>query len=293
MLGNVVGTYNAVTPLQAIDITLSYDNRLPKQGLTAKLESESQPEPLRMAPGETEFVVVNNTLGQRVSLGARDSATALSRALRNNPSWDSYEHLIRVLSAEPQTQEEPQYTGYRVAGSNSEEIIAARSPGEAQRIAMLLYPNLGDNLSVSATTMSSGLAASRYQRHMEEIARMNDRSAGSSEPREFYVSNNRFGGTIRVEAPDEAEALHAATRARPEWSIRDLTATEVGGRSNQSNNGLTAGQPGEGELYQVTDVGDTGGVVIRATSPEHAIERARQAHRIDPSRELEARLYNG
>jgi hypothetical protein len=54
--GNVVGTYNAVTPLQAIDITLSYDNRLPKQELTAKLESESQPEPLRMAPEQPELV---------------------------------------------------------------------------------------------------------------------------------------------------------------------------------------------------------------------------------------------
>jgi hypothetical protein len=291
--GNVVGSYNAFTPLQAIDITLSYDSNLPKDELTAKLASESQPEPLRMAPGEQEFVVVNNTLGQRVSLGARDSATALSRALRNNPSWDSYQHQIRVLSATPQAEEpaeEPQYTGYRVAGSNSEEIIAARSPGEAQRIAMLLYPNLGDNLNVSATTMSSGLAASRYQRHMEEIARMNDRSSGSSEPREFYVSNNRFGGTIRVEAPDEAEALHAATRARPEWSIRDLEATEVGGRSNQS----TPNQVSEGEYYLVSDPGDNaGGVRFRATSPEHAIERARAAFNIPADRELQARLENG
>jgi hypothetical protein len=46
-------------------------------------------------------------------------------------------------------------------------------------------------------------------------------------------------------------------------------------------------------MYQVSDAGDTGGVTVRATSPEQAIERAREAWRIDPSRELEARLYNG
>ena len=218
--GNVVGTYNAVTPLQAIDITLSYDNRLPKQELTAKLESETPQQPLRMAPGESEFVVVNNTLGQRVSLAARDSATALSRALRNNPSWDSYQHQIRILSATPQAQEETS--------------------------------------------------------------------------REFYVGNNRLGGTVRVEAPDEAEALHAATRARPEWSIRDLTATEVGGASNQSNNEPAPNQDSEGEYYLVSDPGDnSGGVRFRANSPEHAIERARAAFNLPADRELQARLENG
>jgi len=173
-----------------------------------------------MAPGESEFVVVNNTLGQRVSLAARDSATALSRALRNNPSWDSYQHQIRILSATPQAQEETS--------------------------------------------------------------------------REFYVGNNRLGGTVRVEAPDEAEALHAATRARPEWSIRDLTATEVGGASNQSNNEPAPNQDSEGEYYLVSDPGDnSGGVRFRANSPEHAIERARAAFNLPADRELQARLENG
>jgi hypothetical protein len=121
-----------------------------------------------MAPGESEFVVINNSLDQRVSLAARDSATALSRALRNNPSWDSYRHQIRVLSATPQA-EQP-----------AEEPL---TPAQAQQ--------------------------------------------------------------------------------------------------------------GAGDVYQVSDAGDTGGVTVRATSPEQAIERAREAWRIDPTRELEARLYNG
>ncbi len=289
--GDLVSIYNALTPLQAIDIAMSYNDDLPKDKLTVKLASEYQRQAPRMAPGEIEFVVVNNTLNQRVSLGARDSATALSRALRNNPSWDSYQHQIRVLSAEPQPQEEPQnqegsqYNAYLVTGSNaSEETIAARSPGEAQRIAMLLYPNLGNNLNVSVTDMSPLAAEIRYRHQLENIAALNNRS--STQNQEFYVSNNRMGGTITVSAPSEEEAYHAATRARPEWSIMDLTVS-------RRNTGTTSGQPSEGEVYQVSDVGDNGGVTVRATSPEQAIERARAAFRIDPSRELEARLYNG
>jgi hypothetical protein len=175
--GNVVGNYNALTPLQAIDITMSYDANLPKDELTVKLASEyqvpnepSRAEPLRMAPGESEFVVINSSLDQRVSLGATNSAMALSRALRNNPSWDSYRHQIRILSATPQA-EEP-----------AEEPQEPLTPAQAQQ--------------------------------------------------------------------------------------------------------------GAGEMYQVSDPGTSGGVTIRATSPEHAIERAREAWRIDPTRELEARLYN-
>ena len=107
--GNVIDSYNAFTPLHAIDTAVNYNRNLSKDGLTAKLENETPPQqPLRMAPGESEFVVVNNTLGQRVSVAARDSATALSRALRNIPSWDSYNHQIRILSATPQAEEPAQ-----------------------------------------------------------------------------------------------------------------------------------------------------------------------------------------
>lgn len=172
--GDLVNIYNALTPLQAIEIALINNDDLPKDELTVKLASEYQvsdeprmTEPLRMAPHESEFVVINNSLDQRVSLGATNSAMALSRALRNNPSWDSYRHQIRVLSATPQA-EQP-----------AEEPL---TPAQAQQ--------------------------------------------------------------------------------------------------------------GAGEVYQVSDAGTGGGVTVRANSPEHAIERAREAWRIDPTRELEARLYN-
>ena len=236
--GQIVGNYMAWSPLHAIDITLSYNEGMPKQSLTAKLASETAPEqPLRMAPDESEFVVINNTLNQRVNLAANDSATALSRALRNNPSWDSYQHQIRVLSATPTS--EPQYKLYRVRGNGDSEYISARTVGEAARIALTAYPALGNR--------SADLDIDEVQ---------------DAEP-------NIIDLYQRIQTRIMADA------------------------NQQSSNGSAAGQPGEGEMYQVSDVGDNGGVTVRATSPEQAIERARAAFRIDPSRELEARLYNG
>lgn len=282
--GDLVSMYRALTPLEAVDIAMSYNDDLPRNELTVKLASEYQPPELRMAPDETEFVVINNTLNQRVSLGARDSATALSRALRNNPSWDSYQHQIRVLSATPTSEPEQQYQLYRVRGNGDSQYVSARSVGEAGRIALTAFPNLGDrvgDLDIVLQDADPNVVNMYLRAQQSEIDRRNQ--TGNEE---FYVSNRRMGGTITVRAPSEEEAYHAATRARPEWSIMDLTVS-------RRNTGTTSGQPSEGEMYQVSDVGDNGGVTIRATSPEQAIERARAAFRIDPSRELEARLYNG
>lgn len=47
----------------------------------------------------SEFVVRNNSTGEEVNVTARSSAAALSRALQDNPSWDSYTQQIRVLAA--------------------------------------------------------------------------------------------------------------------------------------------------------------------------------------------------
>jgi len=235
--GNIVGNYNAITPLQAIDITMSYDDSLPKNELTAKLASESEPEPLRMAPDESEFVIINNTLNQQVSLGARDSATALSRALRNNPSWDSYQHAIRVLSASPQTQEEEPYKLYRVRGNQDSRYISARTVGEAGRIAITVYPELGDTVDSLDIVLQDAY-------------------------------------------PEVIDSYLRSQQA------------DLENRNNQSSgNGLTSGQPGEGERYIVRQSDGSGSVVVRGTSPENAIERARAAFNISADRELEANLY--
>lgn len=237
--GKVVGNYMALTPLHAIDITLSYDNNLPKQELTAKLASQSQPEqPLRMAPGESEFVVINNSLDQRVTLGAIDSATALSRALRNNPSWDSYRHQIRVLSATPTSEPESAYKLYRVNGDGS-QYIAARSPGEALRISMLVYPQLG-NLATGLDADEVGDAdpnvVERFRVSQQSVLdAMNQRSQsgtagpGLNDPNagldSYIVSDpgdNAGGVSMRANSPE-----HAIERARAAFNLpadRELQA---------------------------------------------------------------------
>lgn len=259
--GDLVSIYRALTPLQAIDIAMSYNDDLPKDKLTVKLASEYQrPEPPRMAPDETAFTIINNTLGQEVTLGARDSATALSRALRNNPSWDSYQHQIRVLSATPTREPGQNYNLYRVRGNGDSQYISARSVSEAGRIALTLYPNLGNRVNELDVVMQDAdpNVVNMYLRSQEsELERRNQPG---------------------------------------DW--RDRLRSHIQGNVGQAEpafgNGITAGQPSEGESYIVSDPGDnTGGVRFRANSPEHAIERARAAFSIPAERELVARLENG
>jgi hypothetical protein len=147
--GDLVSIYDALTPLQAIEIALINNDDLPKDELTVKLASEYQvPDeprmagPLRMAPGESEFVVINSSLDQRVSLGATNSAMALSRALRNNPSWDSYRHQIRILSATPQAEEPAQEPSSPAAQNQG---TAGPTRGETAVMDSYLVSDPGDN----------------------------------------------------------------------------------------------------------------------------------------------------
>jgi hypothetical protein len=98
-------------------------------------------------------------------------------------------------------------------------------------------------------------------------------AAPQTATREFYVGNNRLGGTVLVSAPDEAEAYHAATRARPEWSIRDLSVTEVGGDSNQSPSNTRISDL---RYYRVQRQDASGRADVAAASPEDAMNRVRQ-----------------
>jgi hypothetical protein len=117
-------------------------------------------------PGEQEFVVINNTTNERVSVSARDSATALSKALLNNPSWDSYRHQIRILSASPQAEEpaasSPNNTRisdistYTVTNTETGQArrFAATSEEEAIIIGRREYPALFTTGNVTATRSS-------------------------------------------------------------------------------------------------------------------------------------------
>lgn len=239
--GKVVARHSAITPLQAKEYAVTLDSTLANSNLTVKLASDAPQEepdesPLRMAPNESEFVVINNTLGDRVSLGAIDSATALSRALRNNPTWDSYRHQIRILSASPTSEPDPEYKLYRVRGNDDSQYIAARSVSEAGRIALTVYPELGD--------------------------RVGDLD---------IVLQDAQSGVINSYLNSQQRALDD--------------------RNQSGSNGLTSGQPGEGDRYIVRGADGTGSVIVRGASPENAIERARSVFNIPASRELEATLY--
>jgi hypothetical protein len=129
--------------------------------------------------GKTEFVIINNSLDERTSLEAIDSATALSQALLNNPRWDSYRHQIRVLSASPQAEQpsiqaratlgtpqpafsEPSSTRisdirtYTVTNNETGQArrFAATSQEDAINIGRREYPALFNILNVTATQSS-------------------------------------------------------------------------------------------------------------------------------------------
>ncbi len=175
------------------------------------------------------FYVTNTRSGGHIIVQARNKDEAYHVAVRENPEWSIGDLDVSERSAPPQTQEESRYTGYRVTGSNSsEEIIAARSPGEAERIAILLYPNLGDNLNVSATNMSSGLAAARYMRHQEDLARVNSSTNNTriSDIRTYTVINTETGQARRFAATSQEDAINIGRREYPAlFSTINVTAT--------------------------------------------------------------------
>ncbi len=262
---NKITSEYAYTPLQALEFAFANRPNLKQErdSLTVRMENEPEAEPEnlgsspRMAPGESMFVVINNTLGQQVEIAARDSATALSRALRNNPSWDSYTQQIRVLSTSP-TQREPgtEYNLYRVRGNGVSQYIAARSTNEAGRIALTVYPEIGDTVA--------GLTDIVLQDSDPNVVQMYLRSQESELERRNRIPTR--------------QASVQATVGQPQPAF---------------GNGVASGQPGEGQFYDVNDAGaGAGGVRIRANSPEHAIERARQAYNLPPERELEATPAN-
>jgi hypothetical protein len=228
----VIQVLDGVTPLQALDRATHNNNDLANKDLVARPAQEVRQ--LRMAPDETEFVIINNTLNQRVSLGARDSATALSRALRNNPSWDSYLHSIRVLSATPQTQEEEPYKLYRVRGNDDSQYIAARSVSEAGRIALTVYPELGDrvgDLDIVLQDAQSGVINSylnSQQRALDDRNQSgsNGLTSGQPGPGERYIVRGADGtGSVIVRGASPENAIE---RARSVFNIpadRELEAT--------------------------------------------------------------------
>ena len=149
----------------------------------------------------------------------------LAAALR----YRRHQENIANLNSSPNdtnAQEEPQYYMHNVIGSNSSEHIAARSPEEAKRIAMLLYPHIGEILNVANSNASPELAALRYRRHQEDIARLN------RSPNDTHVSGLRYyrverqdaSGRADVAAYDPEDAINRARLNNPTWRNSPLAA---------------------------------------------------------------------
>lgn len=124
--GNIINTYRALTPLQAIDIARSYDDSLPKEGLTARLASEVQ------------------------------------------------------QTAEPeQTNEEYKLYKVTTSGTRVFNFVAARSVGEAKRIAMTIYPQMGDELDVVLQDAARSMISGYQARQQEMLDALNQPSQSS------------------------------------------------------------------------------------------------------------------
>ena len=191
------------------------------------------------------------------------------------------------LSALKRAEEEPQYKMYNVIGSNSSEHIAARSPGEAQRIAMILYPHIGDILSAAGSGASAELAASRYQRHQEDIARMN---AQSSEQQYFgyrVTGSNSSDEIIAARTPEEAEniarLLYPNLGDNLSVSTTDMPALAAAARYryHQENIDRLTSSPNNTNIsdlryYRVERQDASGRADVAASSAADAMNRARE-----------------
>lgn len=212
--GNRVGEYNSWTPLQAIDIAISYDSNLKREELTAVLKSD-----------------YNNT-----TAGSEQTP--------------------------PEQQDNPieDYNLYRVTGTTPHvtRYVAARALGEARRIAATLYsPELG----------------------------------GTIEDLSVMIYDAATPDTINMWLQNQQERLDAMNQPSQSSDWRDRLRSSLPGANG--DDGQTASWSGEGQLYNVyeRELGlASGGVRIRANSPEQAIERARQAYHIGPERDMAASL---
>lgn len=213
--------------------------------------------------GNHIYVVYGDDPDRRVEINAFSPMQAIEIALDMYPNMASQGELTARLQddfVEPQ-QAEPEATGneyrlYKVTttGTRVFNYVAAGSVGEARRIAMTLYPQLGNDLDIVVQDDAGRLMINSYrERQQEQLERMNAPSQSSD-------WRDRLRGHIN------------AANAQPAFG-----------------NGVTSGQPGQGQLYDVNDAGQgRGGVRLRANSPEEAIERARQIYNLPADRELEA-----
>lgn len=266
--------------------------------------------------GPKDFVIVNKDGAEVDHQYANTPLQALGFAFANDPQLknkrDELTVRVKEPTAEPQ-QTEQTYKLYTVkaSGSHTFNYVAARTDGEARRIALTIFPQMGSDLEIEELEGASTIMINRYREHQQaRLEQMNQPSAtsdwrerlrghlsqanaepafggGEGQSQWYDIRNPWTGETISVRTTSEDDARHQAVLNRPAWGSAPMDL-EVRARDN----GTVAGQAGEGELYIVADTPADGGVRVRATSPEHAIERVRQNYNLGPERELIARLDN-
>lgn len=163
-------------------------------------------------------------LGTSLSVSATDMPP-LAAAARYRYHQENIANLNNS-SNNTNTQEEPRFKMYNVIGSNSSEHIAATSPEEAKRIAMLLYPHIGDILSTSNSNASPELAAARYMRHQEDIDRLNRAPSNTriSDLRYYRVTRQDASGRADVAASSPEDAMNRVRERNPTWANSPLRA---------------------------------------------------------------------
>lgn len=191
--GDLVSIYRALTPLQAIDIAMSYNDDLPKDQLTAKLASEYHPQ---------------------------------EQSPERGPEQPAEEYKLYKVSE----SERPNIFNY----------VAARSVGEAKRMAMIIYPNMSNDVDIVLQDATRTTISAYTQSQQVVLDRMNDRSgsvqANIDEPQSALNNSNADMDSYIVSEPDGTGQVrmransteHAIERARAAYNIpsdRELIAT--------------------------------------------------------------------
>lgn len=171
--------------------------------------------------------------------------------------------------------------------------VVAENGGEAAEIASKMDPDkFGYIPSLTAQEQAGGtfgpLVITNMYKYQQR--KLGIHQATTNEPtygdnilfNTYYVTNSRGGGTIIVQARNKDEAYHVAVREKPEWSIRDLVATERGAPRPSSEVNIPAElQPtrvSNMQSYLVQNVDSGESRYFAATDEQDAVIRAREQY---------------
>lgn len=181
-------------------------------------------------PSTREFFVSNPWTGNTLSVRARDEDHARQVAIQYRPEWTNGERDLSVTAVRnPRSETNEEYKLYKVSGNSDYEYVAARTPGEAQRIAMIIYSQLGNNLDVVLQDATRTMVSSYQSRQQDALDRMNrlSSSARISDMQSYRVQNVATGESRWVAGSSETDARNRARDQYPEFADAELRATPM------------------------------------------------------------------